>query len=585
VNKATSPKKAAPAKKTATQVTSKGKASKAATTRVSATKSPAKAKAAPAGKSSAKAAMAKGEGENPMQELRQLIGEIQDLRSTQGLLGWDLEVFMPEKGSTVRAQQLGTLAKLTHEMMVSERMGQLLTTLRAPGLNKTLSSVDRAIVREVGRDYDRQVKLPTELVQEMTRTTAEAMPIWAEARKNSDFKAFAPTLQKIIDLNIQMAKAIGYKDSPYDALLDLYEPDLSVAQLDPLFAQLKKDLVPLVQAIAASTRPPEDKFLFKKFNTDKQMAFSREVLEAMGFDFQAGRLDLSVHPFTMGTSPNDVRLTTRVFEDNLFSCLASSMHEGGHGMYEQGVNPALARTSLDGGTSLGIHESQSRMWENVVGRSLPFWKHFFPKLKKLFPKKLADINLNDFYRAINVVAPSPIRVEADEVTYNLHIILRYEIEKDLIEGRLAVKDLPTAWNRKMKEYLGYMPKNDAEGCLQDVHWSHGSFGYFPTYTLGNLYSVQFYNAAKKAIPTLEDAIASGNLRGLKKWLNDQIHFVSRMERPDEIVRRVTGGPLNAQPFVDYLWEKYTPIYGLKRLPAAKPLTKTSSARATAKKRH
>lgn len=498
-----------------------------------------------------------------MQELRERIGEIQDLRTTQGLLGWDLEVYMPEKGARVRAQQMATLAKLSHEQMTADRIGELLEVLRTPKTLAKLERIDQAIVREVGEEYDRQRKIPVELVQAMTRTTAEAMPLWAEARTNNDFKRFAPVLQKIIDQNRQMAEAIGYKGSPYNALLDLYEPELTTEFLDPLFAKLKKDLIPLVRAIQESPKKPDGSVLKKSFDTEKQMAFSRTILEAMGFDFTRGRLDLSVHPFSMGISQEDVRLTTRVFKDNLMSCLASAMHEGGHGMYEQGSDPALDRTSLEGGASLGIHESQSRFWENLIGRSRPFWKHFLPKLRKLYPKKLADVSLNEFYGAINLVEPSPIRVEADEVTYNLHIVLRYEIEKDLIEGRLAVKDIPKLWNKKMTEYLGYTPKDDAEGCLQDVHWSHGSFGYFPTYTLGNLYSVQFYNTILKKMPGLEDNIAKGNFKALKKWLNEEIHQISKVERPHEIVKRVTGKPLDAAPFIAYLWEKYGDIYGLK----------------------
>jgi carboxypeptidase Taq len=387
------------------------------------------------------------------------------------------------------------------------------------------------------------------------------MGVWAEARKKSNFKMFAPLLEKIIALNCEMADAIGYVGSRYNALLDLYEPGLTTTELDPLFKNLKKEIVPLLKAIQGAERP-NDKFLHKKYSKEKQMAFSRMVVEAMGFDMKAGRLDLSVHPFTMGISMDDVRLTTRAFEDNLFSCLASSMHEAGHGMYEQGANPKLVRTTLEGGSSLGIHESQSRMWENLVGRGRPFWKHFYPKLKKLFPGKLDGVKMEQFYRAINIVESSPVRVEADEVTYNLHIILRYEMEKDLIEGKLSVGDVPEVWNEKMVSYLGYTPKNDGEGCLQDVHWSHGSFGYFPTYTLGNLYSAMFYNAAKRGVRGLEGQIEKGKMGGLKRWLNRNIHEVSRMETPDEIVRRATGSPLTAEPFVKYLWDKYSEIYAL-----------------------
>jgi carboxypeptidase Taq len=498
-----------------------------------------------------------------LKAFKERIGEIQDLRTTQGLLGWDLEVFMPEKGSAVRSSQLSTLAKLSHEMLVSEETGTLLKELRAPEVLKGLSKVEQAMVREVGKEYDRQQKIPTQLVQEMTQTTAEAMPLWAEARKKSDFKLFAPILTKIIEQNQRMAEAIGYEKSPYNALLDLYEPNLTVAQIDPLFKDLKAEIVPLLQAIQ-NAKAPETKFLHKKYDTQSQLAFSKVVVEAMGFDLKAGRLDLSVHPFSMGISPDDVRLTTRVFERDLFSCLASALHEAGHGLYEQGSQPELIRTTLEGGTSLGIHESQSRMWENIVGRSRPFWKHFYPKLKKAFPGKLDGVKLEAFYKAINRVQSSPIRVEADEVTYNLHIMLRYGIEKDLIEGKMKVKDIPEIWNEQMKTLLGYSPKNDAEGCLQDVHWSHGSFGYFPTYTLGNLYSAMFFEMATKQINDLSRQIEKGNLSPLTAWLKQEIHWVGKMESPDEISRRVTGQSLTAKPFVNYLWAKYGELYGIQR---------------------
>jgi carboxypeptidase Taq len=511
-------------------------------------------------------------GDFKMKELeafKELVGEIQDLGSTQGLLGWDLETMMPEKGSEIRAKQLSTLSKLSHEMMISDKMGQLLKKLREPGTYDRLDKIDKALVREVGKDYDRATKIPVTLVQEMTEITTKSHKAWVEARLKNRFDVFAPYLEKIIDLNRQMAKAIGYKGSPYNALLDLYEPDLTTDQVDILFAGLKKEIVPLVKAIAESKRQPETRFLKKNSSLQKQQSFSEDVIRKMGFDFEAGRLDKAPHPFCMGMGPGDVRLTTRFFKNDLISSLFSSMHEAGHGMYEQGTNPALMRTPLGSGASLGIHESQSRLWENLVGRSRPFWKYALPKLRKLFPQQLQGVTLDKFYAAINRSQPSLIRVEADEVTYNLHIMLRYEIERDLIEGKLQVKDLPRAWNQKMKEYLGLTPETDTVGVLQDIHWSHGSFGYFPTYTLGNLYAAQFFHTAKKKNKALEDEIARGNLKSLKAWLNKEIHWVSKVELPNEIVQRVTGEPLNSQYFVDYLWGKFGEIYALER-PAKRP---------------
>ncbi len=493
-----------------------------------------------------------------------LVNEIHDLQATQALLSWDLETYMPEKGSPLRAKQLATLAKLSHNLMTSPEMEDHLRTLRQPGVLDKLDTMSQALVREVGRVFDKSKKIPIELLQEMVETTAEAHKTWVEARANKNFKQFEPVLRKIISLNQRYAEAQGYADSPYDALLDEYEPGLTVKQLDPLFAKLKAEIVPLIKAIQGSGYTPETSFISDGFfPAEKQLAFSTLVLRDMGFDFEAGRLDLSAHPFSSGVGSLDVRLTTRVDERDVFSALSSSMHEGGHGMYEQGVNPALNRTPLAEGTSLGIHESQSRLWENQVGRSRAFWQHYFPKLQEAFPE-LQAVDAETFYHGINRVRSSFIRVESDEVTYNLHILLRYEIEKALIEGTMKVDEVPDAWASKMQEYLGITPANDAEGALQDIHWSHGSFGYFPTYTLGNLYSAQFFNTAKAQLNDLEKQIEQGNLSGLKHWLNKEVHAVGKMESAGTIVQRVTGEPLNAKYFVDYLWQKYGDIFNIQR---------------------
>ncbi|HEY9746657.1 MAG TPA: carboxypeptidase M32, partial [Oculatellaceae cyanobacterium] len=403
-----------------------------------------------------------------------------------------------------------------------------------------------------------------DLLQDMVETTSSAHTVWVEARAAKNFKQFEPVLSRIVLLNQRMADCLGYENSPYDALLDEYEPGLTVKQLEPLFGRLKAELVPLLKAIQNSGYTPDTAMLTDgHFPADKQMTFSRQVLTRMGFDFDAGRLDLSAHPFSSGSSILDVRLTTRIDEHDVFSALSSSMHEAGHGMYEQGINPELARTPLAEGTSLGIHESQSRLWENQIGRSRAFWEFFFPQLQTQFPE-LNKTALEKFYHAINRVQPSFIRVEADEVTYNLHIMVRYEIEKALIEGKMTVSEIPEAWNAKYQEYLGITPKDNAEGCLQDIHWSHGSFGYFPTYTLGNLYAAQFFQTAKKQIPDLEAQIAQGNLLVLKNWLNREIHWVGKSERAHEIVQRVTGEPLDARYFTDYLWAKFSTIYPISR---------------------
>lgn len=498
-----------------------------------------------------------------LRQLKETIAEIQDLNSIQALLGWDLETKMPKLGAGIRANQMGTLTRISHQKMTAPELKPLLETLQNESSQGKLDTTGQAIVREFSRDYEKSTKLPGDMLERLVQLTAEAHYIWIEAREKKQFSIFQPILQQLVDLNRQMADIVGYSDSPYDALMDDYEPGLTVKQLDPLFASLRESLVGLLKKIEASGKKPNQDFLFNQiYATDKQLSFSSYILEEMGFDFAAGRLDLSAHPFSSGTGYADIRLTTRVQENDLFSALSSSMHEGGHGMYEQNVNPGLYRTNLGDGTSLGIHESQSRMWENVIGRGKPMWQHYFAKLQSHFAPQLDSISLEQFYPAINVVKPSFIRVEADEVTYNLHILVRYEIEKALIEGSLSVNDIPDTWNAKYQEYLGVTPPDDAVGCLQDVHWSHGSFGYFPTYTLGNLYSAQFYNQAKKDIAGLEEKLAKGDLKVLAKWLKEQIHWVGKSERPETIVKRVCNEPLNSQYFIDYLNAKYTALYSL-----------------------
>lgn len=503
-------------------------------------------------------------------EFKQRVGEIHDLNAASGVLSWDLETMMPAKGADNRAQQLSTLSALSHRLMTDEAMGALLKTLRKDAAK--LSAVEAALVREVGREFDRATKLPEALVQQMSEITAKAHALWVEARQKQDFKLFEPVLSQIVTLNQQMADCLGYEGSPYNALMDLYEPGLTTQTVDAVFGAIKPHLVQLVSGITQSKSSPERSFLHTKSSLDKQWQFSIQVLTAMGFDFEGGRMDKAPHPFCTGAQ-GDVRLTTRLFEEDLVSSLFSSMHEAGHGLYEQGVSPDLTRTPLSEGTSLGIHESQSRMWENLVGRSRPFWGHFYPRLKAMFPKQLNRVSVERFYKAINVVQPSFIRVESDEVTYNLHILLRYELERDIIEGKLKVKDIPKAWNAKMTELLGITPTNDAQGCLQDIHWAHGSFGYFPTYTLGNLYASQFFHTAQQAMPSLTTHIQRGNLAPLRAWLQEQIHQYGKQYTPDELVQRVTGESLNPQYFIDYLWQKFGGLYGVTPPVAVKKLVK------------
>jgi carboxypeptidase Taq len=484
----------------------------------------------------------------PLIQLKQRLADVDAIGSALGLLGWDLETMMPDGASDQRAQVSATLSRMAHEQFVAPEVGDWLDALMDTDLP---DPQDAAMVRVAHRAWQREVKVPTRLVEALELTSSKALPIWANARQQNRFADFAPLLADIITLNREKAEALGYSEHPYDALLDGYEPDMTVAQLDPLFDQLERALTPIVNQLKSL---PAVDLPAGPYPRAEQLRFSNLLLEAMGFDLTTGRLDESVHPFTCGMTPTDVRLTTRIDEADPLSCLFSVLHEGGHGLYEQGQHPTLWGRGLFGGSSLGIHESQSRLWENLVGRSQGFWQAFYPRFQQVFSPVLQGISIDQFLAAVNRVKPSPIRVEADEVTYNLHILLRYRLEKQLLTGELPVSDLPDAWNQGMTDLLGYTPKNDAEGCLQDVHWAHGTLGYFPTYTLGNCYASMFWQQAQDAGVTT--GIAQGNLHPLQDWLKQHIHTVGLMETPTQIVQRVTGKSLTAQPFLDYLQQKY-----------------------------
>ena len=495
--------------------------------------------------------------------------EIQRINSAASLLSWDQETYMPAGGGEARAEQISTLQGIAHQKLVSPEIERLLASWLDPETGETQDTPgetwdepSRSLLREVWRDYSRAKKLPSDFVVKLSRECSLAQQVWAEAKENHAFSQFLPNLRTVLSLKREEAEYLGYRDSPYNALLDVYEPGSTIEALRPLFAQIKGRLVPLLKKIQQSPIQIDDTILFHTFDQARQLEFGRMVLIAMGYDFERGRLDLSAHPFTTSFHPTDVRVTTRVHEHDLQSCLFSCIHEGGHGLYDQGLDPRYFGTPLGDSVSLGIHESQSRMWENCVGRSRAFWRFFYPMLQQTFHHQLRSLDGEQFYAAINRVKPSLIRVEADELTYNLHIMLRFEIEQDLIEGRTRPEDLPEIWNRKMEEYLGIVPSNDAEGVLQDVHWSFGAFGYFPTYTLGNLYSVQFYEQAKLEIPHLEDEIAAGQLMVLQRWLGQKIHRWGRMFTPDHLSRRVTGKSLDPEPFLSYVEKKYGELYKL-----------------------
>lgn len=487
--------------------------------------------------------------------------EIKNIYDAAAVLGWDQQVYMPPGGAEARAEQLATLSKLAHEMFTTDEIGALLTDLAQAGFD--YDSDEASLIRVARRDYDKARKLPPRLVEEMSRTFSLGQQIWARARAEKDFAQFQDILAKIVDLNIEKAEAYGYDECLYDALLDEYEPDMKTAEVNRVFGELKAELVPLVQAIAGQAGAVEDSFLKKDFDETAQWDFGMIPLKAIGFDLERGRQDKSVHPFTTSFSINDVRITTRVFKDQFPSALFSTLHEGGHALYEQNSAPELEGSFLAGGTSLGVHESQSRMWENVLGRSREFWQFYYPRLQEFFPQQLAGVSQEDFYRAINKVTPSYIRVEADEVTYNLHIFLRFELEQELVEQRLKVTDLPGAWNAKMEEYLGLTPPNNALGVLQDIHWSGGSIGYFPTYTLGNVLSLQFYRQTLEDIPDLPRQFGRGEFGALLDWFKEKIHRHGRKYTANELVERVTGaGSIEAGPYLAYIKQKFSDIYGL-----------------------
>ena len=452
--------------------------------------------------------------------------EIRRIQSAAAVLSWDQETYMPAGGGAARAEQIATLEGLAHQRLVSAELETLLTEWIDPATGQAADSWDepsRSLLRETWRDFSRAKKLPSDFVIRLSRECSLAQQAWVTAREESRFSKFLPSLKIILDLKRDEARYLGYRNSPYDALLDTYEPGATIAQLAPLFTQLRERLVPLLRRVQASHVTIDYRCLHQSFDQSKQVEFGRLVLTAMGYDFERGRLDLSAHPFTTSFHPTDVRVTTRVFEKDLPSCLFSCIHEGGHGLYDQGLDPRYYCSPLGESVSLGFHESQSRLWENCVGRSRSFWHCFYPMLQHTFPQQLADVPLDRFYAAINRATPSLIRVEADELTYNLHIMLRVEIEQALIEVRAEPDDLPGLWNEKMQSYLGIVPERDAEGVLQDVHWSMGAFGYFPTYTLGNLYSVQFFEQATLELPQLEEEMRAGHLLPLRRWLEQKIH--------------------------------------------------------------
>jgi len=484
------------------------------------------------------------------------------LRSVSRLLSWDQRTYIPPKGHAHRADQLALMARLIHEREIDPRVGEHLSQVEGSDLMADPGSPEAVNAREWRRTYERATRIPPELAVALAQASAEGETAWERARPENDWPGFLPYLERLVDLSREEAEALGYTTEPYDALLDGFEVGETAAGLEALFRSLRESLVGLLDAVRGSSRSPDAGVLHRHYPQALQQQFSREAVLKIGYDFEGGRLDPTAHPFSTGLGPGDVRITTR-YDENFFSmAFFGTLHETGHALYNQGLPPEHWGTPRGQSISLGIHESQSRLWENLVGRSLGFWEHFFPSARTLF-SALEDVSLETFHFAINQVAPSLIRVEADEVTYNLHIIFRFELERSLMNGDLQARDLPEAWNAKIKEYLDLTPPDDRDGVMQDVHWSAGYFGYFPTYTLGNIYAAQFFAHAAGKLGDPANMFAQGEFGPLLAWLREHIHSQGSRHRPRDLVRAVTGEDLDSRFLVEYLSDKFKVLYGLK----------------------
>ena len=491
-------------------------------------------------------------------ELCGRLAEIADLNKTGALLGWDQHVMMPARGAGIRAEQLGTIGRIAHTKFTDPEIGRLLDSLRDWSEAHEYDSFEASLIRVTSRDWDKARRVSPDLRAEMSRSAALANPVWVEARKHNDFASFLPVLRKNLDLRKRYIDCFEVVDEPYDIVLDDYERDMTTKQVRHIFDYLKEHQAPLVKEVAARDpeRPPAH-----DFDLEAQKVFELEVIRAFGFTDDVWRLDPTVHPFASGTGITDIRITTRYFTEHLGG-LFGTMHEFGHGLYERQVDESLERSPLARGVSLGMHESQSRMWENLVGRSLPFWRHFFPRLQELQPE-LAGYDVEQWYREANFVEPSLIRVESDEATYNLHIILRFELEQAMLADEFPLEQLPEQWNSRMYDYLGIDVPSDTMGVLQDVHWSGGSIGYFPTYALGNLISAQLWERITADLPDLEACFEAGEFATLRDWLRENLHRYGRKFTPAETLERVVGtSEIDPEPYVRYLREKFAAIYGI-----------------------
>ncbi len=497
-----------------------------------------------------------------LDELRKQFGVVADLEAAGDVLDWDQQTYMPPGGAQGRAMQLATLGRVAHEQLVSEEMGEALEAAESETSGLDADSDEVRTVRKARREFDKARKVPSEWVAEFRRLTALAHQVWEKARAEADFSQFRAPLEEIVRLRRDYVGFFAPFDHVYDPLLDDFEPGMKTAEVKAVFDELRPEQIALVQEIVDRGSPVDDSVVHQHFDEQKQWDFGMEVAKALGYDFDRGRQDKSVHPFTTGFGTGDVRITTRFDTRFLNTALFSTMHEAGHAMYEQGVNPDFDRTPLGIAASLAIHESQSRMWENLVGRSRAFWVAFYGRLQGVFPDQLGSVDLESFYRAINKVERSLIRVEADEATYNLHIMLRFELEIAMMEGSLEVADLPEAWNAKFEEFLGLLPPDDGQGVLQDVHWSGGMIGYFPTYALGNLIAAQLWAKISEDVPDLGSRIERGEFGDLLGWLRENVHRYGSKFEATELLTRVTGSGLTARPYLRYLRDKFGGIYNL-----------------------
>lgn len=494
--------------------------------------------------------------EQTLNDFRDLVKKIKSYEEALSVMYWDLRTGAPRKGVETRSEVIGVLSTEMFKLSISSEMGSYLEKLSQTDQLESLDEINRKLVLECKKEYERSVKIPPEMYQEYVVLTSQAESIWEDAKRASDYTMFQPYLEKIVDFNQKFVELWGYEGHRYNTLLDMYEPGITVAKLDQVFDELRKHTVPLVLELKEDQSKLDTAFLKQHYDVNKQKEFSLFILKQLGYDFEAGRLDESEHPFATGLNPGDVRITTKFKPYDIAFALFGTIHECGHALYEQNVSSNLIGTPLCSGASMGIHESQSRFWEIYIGSSLPFWQRYYGDLQQRFPEQLSGITIEQFYRAINQAQPSLIRIEADELTYNLHIMIRYELEKGLIGGEIQVADLPRLWNEKYEQYLGVTPSNDAEGVLQDVHWAGGAFGYFPSYSLGNMYAAQMIHALRQQLPNLDALVEQGEFSLIKDWLIEKVHRFGKLLTPEEIIHNASGEELNPTYLIKHLQSKY-----------------------------